>query len=90
VTSRKSTSRSPHEAVFSLRYPDAESARRVERAIDPEAGDIQGDRTRARLSREDDTLEVSIQADDLVALRAGLNTWTTLVAVAEEAGGVEP
>ena len=88
MTSRKSRSSSPQEAVFSLSYADADSARRVERAIAPEIGDIEGDRTRARLSRDGATLSVTIAADDLVALRAGLNTWATLVGVAEDASAL--
>jgi len=34
-------------------------------------------------------LIVSIEAADLVALRAGINTWLTLVDVAERCSGVE-
>ncbi len=88
MTSRKSTSSSPHDAVFSLEYDDAERARRVERALAPEVGDIAGERTRVSVARDDDQIDVAVEADDLVALRAGLNTWLTLVAVAESAGGV--
>ena len=48
-----------------------------------EVGDIESDRTRATLDSEDRTVTVTVEADDLVALRAGLNTWSTLVGVAE-------
>ncbi|MEF8776072.1 MAG: KEOPS complex subunit Pcc1 [Haloarculaceae archaeon] len=89
MTSRKSRSSSPHEAVFSLTYPDVESARRVQSAVEPEVGDIQGDRSSTELDREAATLEVVVDAEDLVALRAGLNTWATLVQVAEAASGLE-
>jgi KEOPS complex subunit Pcc1 len=75
-----------HEATFCATYGDAERARRVERALRPEVGDIEGDRTRVRLSRDDRDLTVTVAATDLVALRAGLNTWLTLVEVAERAG----
>ncbi|MHB9288509.1 KEOPS complex subunit Pcc1 [Halobacteriales archaeon Cl-PHB] len=77
-----------HAADFSLSYPDAETAVRIERSVRPEVGDIQGDRTTATLDREGAELTVSIEAEDLVALRAGLNTWLTLVGVAETAGGL--
>ena len=86
MTSRKSASSNPHEAVCSFEYADVDSARRVERSLEPEVGDIDGDRSGARVSREGATLAVTVTATDLVALRAGLNTWTTLVAVAETAG----
>lgn len=90
MTSRKSKSSRgvDHEAVLTFAYDDetpdpAERARRVERAVRPEVGEIAGDRTRAALDREDGTVRVRVDAADLVALRAGLNTWSTLVRVAE-------
>ncbi|WP_436909209.1 KEOPS complex subunit Pcc1 [Halosimplex marinum] len=75
-----------HEAVFDCEYPDAERARRVERSVAVEAGDIEGDRTTATLERDGPTLTVTVAAADLVALRAGCNTWLSLVAVAEDCG----
>jgi KEOPS complex subunit Pcc1 len=77
-----------HEAVFSAVYATPEHARRVERAVRPEVGDIDGDRTTVALAREGDSLEVAVRATDLTALRAGLNTWLALVEVAERAGGL--
>ncbi|WP_302082497.1 KEOPS complex subunit Pcc1 [Salinibaculum rarum] len=85
MTSKKSPS-SDHDAVLTFAYEDAERARRVERAIRPEIGDIDGDRSTVSLDRESATLELTVHAADLVALRAGLNTWCTLVTVAEQAG----
>jgi KEOPS complex subunit Pcc1 len=87
VTSRKSASNS---AVLSFAYADAERARRVERALGPEIGDIDGDRSRVSLSRDGSQLELAVEATDLVALRAGLNTWFSLVTVAERAGDCQP
>jgi KEOPS complex subunit Pcc1 len=87
VTSKKSTSTdAAHDAVLVFEYDDAERARRVERAIRPEVGDIDGDRSTVSLVRDGDELELTVEATDLVALRAGLNTWCTLVDVAEQAG----
>lgn len=76
-----------HEAVFECEYPDAERARHVERSVAVEVGDIEGDRTTASLDRDGATLTVTVSAADLVALRAGCNTWLSLVAVAEDCGG---
>ena len=73
----------PHRTVLTLEYADESVARRVERSLRPEIGDIEGDRTTAELSRAGATLWVSVEADDLVALRAGCNTWLTLTSVAE-------
>ena len=72
-----------HEAVFEVDYRDAEEARRVERSVGVEVGDIEGDRTTATLDRDGETLSVTVSASDLVALRAGCNTWLSLVTVAE-------
>jgi KEOPS complex subunit Pcc1 len=76
-----------HEAVFSAVYATPERARRVERALRPEVGDIEGDRTTVGLACEGDSLSVTVRATDLTALRAGLNTWLGLLDVAERAGG---
>lgn len=73
----------PHRTVFTLEYPDESLASRVEGSLQPEIGDIEGDRTTAALTREGATLRVTVTADDLVALRAGCNTWLTLSSVAE-------
>ena len=75
-----------HEAVLSFDYASPDVATRVERSVRPEVGDIEGDRTQATLSRDGETVTVSVAAADLVALRAGLNTWSTLLSVAQRAG----
>lgn len=77
----------PHEAVLTFEYPDAQRARRVQRSVAIEAGDIEGDRTRATVERDGPTLDVVVEADDLIALRAGCNTWLSLVDVAETCAG---
>jgi KEOPS complex subunit Pcc1 len=71
------------ETVFSADYPDAARARVVERAVRREVGEIAGDRSRAAVERDGATLTVTVDADDLVGLRAALNTWSGLVGVAE-------
>ncbi|MFB6151959.1 MAG: KEOPS complex subunit Pcc1 [Haloarculaceae archaeon] len=76
-----------HEAVLEFDYRDAASARRVARSVRVEAGDIEGDRTTAAVERDGATVVVTVAAADLVALRAGVNTWTSLVGVAERCGG---
>jgi KEOPS complex subunit Pcc1 len=76
-----------HETVLSITYATPERARRVERAIAPEIGDIDDDRSSTRLARDADELSVTVEAADLVALRAAINTWLSLVSVAEDVGG---
>ena len=72
-----------HESSFSLAYDTASDAAAVERSLAPEVGDIEGERTTAALSRDGRTVRIDIEATDLVALRAGQNTWLSLAGVAE-------
>ncbi|MFC6975610.1 KEOPS complex subunit Pcc1 [Halomicroarcula sp. GCM10025709] len=75
----------PHSTVLSVTFESSDRARRIERSVRPEIGAIDGDRTTATLSRDGDTVEVLVSADDLVAVRAGCNTWLTLLGTAERA-----
>jgi len=78
-----------HQAVLAFDYPSSSLAATVKRSVSLEAGDIEGDRTRASVEREGATLRVTVDAADLIALRAGCNTWLSLVDVAEQCAGVE-
>ena len=73
----------PHAATLTFRYPDSDAAGLVATAVSREVGEIDGDRSAAAVSRDGATVRVDVGADDLVALRAGLNTWSSLVEVAE-------
>ncbi|WEL21947.1 KEOPS complex subunit Pcc1 [Halorhabdus sp. BNX81] len=77
-----------HQAVLEFVYDDPDSAALVEASVAQELDEIDGDRTHARLDRDDATLSMTIDAADPVALRAGMTTWTTLVEVAERVGGI--
>lgn len=77
-----------HEATLFFTYDTPEEATLVADSVAQELGEIAGDRTRAALDRDGRELRVLVEAEDLVALRAGLNTWTTLVEVAEETAAV--
>ncbi|WP_049902370.1 KEOPS complex subunit Pcc1 [Halococcus agarilyticus] len=72
-----------HETLLTFEYDSAARATTVEASLRPEIGDIEGDRTRASLARDGADLRLRIAAADLVALRAGQNTWLSLTAVAE-------
>lgn len=73
----------PHDATLRFEYDSRSRARVVARAVTREVGEIDGDRSAATVERDDDAVVVRIGADDLVALRAGCNTWGSLVSVAE-------
>ena len=79
--------RRTHRSDLEFSYASASQARLVERAVRVETDEIEGDRTTARVERTAATLTVGVVASDLTALRAGVNTWTTLVGVAEAAAG---
>ena len=72
-----------HETALELDYETERRARIVERSVRPEIGEIDGDRSTASLVRDGRTVRITVRASDLVALRAGMNTWLTLVGVAE-------
>ncbi|MFB6295260.1 MAG: KEOPS complex subunit Pcc1 [Halobacteriales archaeon] len=78
----------PHELSLSFRYSDATRARTIERSLRQEVGEIDDDRSRTDLRRGRDELEMTVEAADLVALRAAGNTWLSLVSVAEAAAGI--
>ena len=77
----------PHCSRFSLDYDDERLARIVETSLAREVGEIDDDRSTTSLSRDGRTVEVVVEAADLVALRAACNTWLTLAGVAEETAG---
>jgi KEOPS complex subunit Pcc1 len=73
----------PHHLSLEFEYDTERRARLVERSVRVEVGEIDDDRSTARVDRESRTVEVRIGAADLVALRAGTNTWIRLLDVAE-------
>ena len=75
-----------HETVLSFQYASERHARLVGDALDPEVGEIDDARSGATVSRDGDSVRVRVVADDLVALRAGINSWSRLVEVAERVG----
>lgn len=72
-----------HSAALVFTYDNREAAALVEAAISREVGEIDGERASASVGLDGRDVRVDVDADDLVALRAGLNTWGTLVEVAE-------
>lgn len=81
-------SRCKHDAELVFEYSSVERARVVASSVGQEVGEIEGDRTRATVERDGGRVVVRVEAEDLVGLRAGLNTWLSLVEVAERVVGV--
>jgi len=74
-----------HTADLRFEYRSPEAAALVADAVGEEIGEIGGDRATATLTVDGSVLHIEIDAADLVSLRAGLNTWETLLEVAERA-----
>jgi KEOPS complex subunit Pcc1 len=72
-----------HAASLSFEYASERLARIVHRAVRVEVGEIDDDRSRATVDRDGRLVRVRVEAADLTALRAGLNTWVRHVDVAE-------
>jgi len=80
----------PHHLSLQFEYDTERRARTVERSVRMEVGEIDDARSAATVGRDGRTVEVRIGAADLVALRAGTNTWIRLLDVAERvADGAE-
>jgi KEOPS complex subunit Pcc1 len=73
-----------HTLELTWHYSDVQHAQIVSSAINQEVGEINDTRSHAQVETDDTTVTVSITATDLIALRAGANTWARFVAVAEQ------
>ncbi|MFB6101033.1 MAG: KEOPS complex subunit Pcc1 [Haloplanus sp.] len=78
----------PHHLSLRFDYDTERCARIVERSVGVEVGEIDDARSAARVERDGETVHVRIEAADLVALRAGTNTWVRLLDVAESVASV--
>ncbi|MFB6221992.1 MAG: KEOPS complex subunit Pcc1 [Halolamina sp.] len=83
------TAGAAHTATLSVSYPTPESAALVEHSLRPEVDRIDDDRAAASVRRDGQTVEVTVRAADLVALRAGTGSWSRLLAVAERTAGLD-
>ncbi|MWV39950.1 MULTISPECIES: KEOPS complex subunit Pcc1 [Natrialba] len=72
-----------HDATLEFDYESASTARIVAESVAREVGEIDDERSRTTIDREAETVRLEIDAEDVVALRAALNTWFSLVDVAE-------
>jgi KEOPS complex subunit Pcc1 len=73
----------PHTATLSVSYDSTERASRVFASLAPEVGGVDDDRADATVARDGDTVAVTVEAADLIALRAGTTSWSRLLTVAE-------
>jgi KEOPS complex subunit Pcc1 len=78
----------PHDATLDFAYETSSRARLVAESVAREIGEIDDDRSRTRIGRDGPVVHIEIVAADVVALRAALNTWLSLVDVAERTAAV--
>lgn len=82
---RSPDARTPeHRLETDFEYATERRAEAVTESIRVEVGEMPDERSAAAVEREGRVVHVTIGAADLVALRAGTNTWIRLVGVAED------
>ncbi len=79
---------SSHGATLEFDYESAPRARLVAESVSREIGEIDDERSRTTISRTGGTVLLEIEAADVIALRAALNTWFSLIDIAEETATV--
>ncbi|RKD95677.1 KEOPS complex subunit Pcc1 [Halopiger aswanensis] len=79
---------SSHDATLEFDYESVDRARIVAESVAREIGEIDDDRSQTTLERDGATVRITIDAADVVALRAALNTWFSLVDVAERTAAI--
>ncbi|WP_266074938.1 KEOPS complex subunit Pcc1 [Haladaptatus caseinilyticus] len=77
-----------HDARFDFEYESTERALLIFRSVEQEIGKIDDERSRTTVKMDGCTVVIHVSADDLVALRAAMNTWQTLAGVAERVSAV--
>ena len=75
-----------HTATFHIECDSDALATMLRRSIEPELAPLTDARSRAEIAVEDRVLSLRIEAADLIACRAAVNTWAGLLGVAEEVG----
>jgi len=73
----------PHETEIAVEYACESVAAHIVKALAPEVGQLDESRSQVSLTREASTVRVRIRAGDLTALRAGMRSWSRLLAVTE-------
>ncbi|ELY70631.1 KEOPS complex subunit Pcc1 [Natrinema versiforme] len=79
---------SSHDATLEFDYETASRADLVAESVAREIGEIDDERSQTTIDREGTRISIEIDADDIIALRAALNTWFSLIDVAERTADV--
>ena len=79
---------SSHEATLEFDYESPARASIIAESVSREIGEIDDERSQTTIARDGRVVEIRIDAADGIALRAALNTWFTLIDVAERTAAI--
>ncbi|ELZ07268.1 KEOPS complex subunit Pcc1 [Natrialba aegyptia] len=72
-----------HDTLLEFDYESSERATVVAESVAREIGEIDDERSRTTIERDGSVVTIRIDAEDVIALRAAVNTWFSLIDVAE-------
>ncbi|SIS05392.1 KEOPS complex subunit Pcc1 [Natronorubrum thiooxidans] len=75
---------SSHDATLEFEYETPSRARLIADSVRREIGEIDDARSQTTIEHQQSVVRIDIEAADVIALRAALNTWFSLVDVAEQ------
>jgi Uncharacterized protein conserved in archaea len=73
----------PHSIELGFEFSTTGRAETISAAVQVEVNEVDDSRATASVTRQGTTVVVEIEANDLHALRAGINSWTRLISTAE-------
>ncbi|ELY94936.1 KEOPS complex Pcc1-like subunit [Natrialba chahannaoensis JCM 10990] len=77
-----------HETTLEFEYDQPSRAQIVAESVAREIGEIDDERSQTTIEREESVVAVRIEAADVIALRAAVNTWFSLIGVAEQTAAI--
>lgn len=70
--------------TLSVEFELGQAAKPVFDALRPELQALPSERSKVSLEQSGDTLKLFVVAEDVVSLRAAINTWLRLIKIAED------
>lgn len=77
-----------HTTRISATFDSATAATQAKLSLAPEAAELIDDRSQTTVSQAEEILTIRIEAMDLVALRAAINTWCGLLQVVDTVNAI--
>jgi Uncharacterized protein conserved in archaea len=70
--------------TLSVEFDLGPRARSVYDSLEPELQEIPSERSKVSLEVSGDVLKLSVDAEDIVSMRAAVNTWLRLIRISED------